>query len=113
MKTLVAAPIDHIGVDERGVAYIKGTRMKVRQIAIDRIVWRESPEEIQESYSHLTLAQVYAALAYYYDHKEQVDAEIEEADRFADEMRAKHPNRLTREELERRLREREESKPPV
>ena len=48
------------------------------------------------------LAQIHAALAYYYDHKEQIDAEIVEGTRYADEMRAKQPNRLSRAELEAR-----------
>jgi hypothetical protein len=35
---------------------------------------------------HLSLAQVYAALAYYYAHQDQLDAEIERRKRWAEEM---------------------------
>jgi uncharacterized protein (DUF433 family) len=35
-----------------------------------------SPDEIISSYPHLTLADVYAALAYYHDNREIIDAEI-------------------------------------
>jgi uncharacterized protein (DUF433 family) len=37
-----------------------------------------TPEEIATGYGHITVAQVYVALAYYYANKEAVDADIEE-----------------------------------
>lgn len=102
MMTVV--PLEYIEIDERGVAKLIGTRTKVRQIAIDTAAGY-SPQRIHESYPHLSLAQIHAALAYYYDHKTAIDAEIEAGNRFADEMRAKHPNRFTRAEWEARWRE--------
>ncbi len=98
---MVAAPINHIGLDERGVAYIQGTRIKVRQIVVDAKSGM-TPEAIEEAYEHLTLAQIFAALSYYHDHKTQIDAEIAEADRFVETMRAQNPNPLTREQFEAR-----------
>jgi uncharacterized protein (DUF433 family) len=100
---MVVAPINHICVDERGVAYIAGTRIKVRHIIVERNDWHKSPEEIQKEYPSVSLAQVYAALAYYFDHSDRIDTEIAEADEFAEQMRASHPNPLTREQLEERL----------
>jgi hypothetical protein len=35
------------------------------------------PEELVRRFAHLTLAQVYDALSYYYDHQGEIDAEIE------------------------------------
>ena len=90
--------LDYIEVDDHGVAKLIGTRAKVRQIAIDTLNGL-SPEQIREAYPHLSLAQIHAALAYYYDHKAQIDTEIEASERFVDEIRAKHPNRFTRDEL--------------
>jgi uncharacterized protein (DUF433 family) len=109
---MITAPINHICLDERGVAYIAGTRTKVRHVATERQAHRASVEEIQEAYPHLSLGQIYAALAYYYDHQEQVDAEIAEAARYAEELRAQNPNRLTRPELEARLKNREDNSAP-
>ncbi len=103
---MTIVPIEHISLDERGVAYIAGTRIKVRHIAIAHTEQGFSPVEMREAYPHLSLAQIYAALAYYHDHKPEVDAEIVEADRYAEELRAQQPNPLTREMLEARLRER-------
>jgi uncharacterized protein (DUF433 family) len=102
---MITAPINHICLDERGVAYIAGTRIKVRHVATERQAHRASVEEIQEAYPHLSLGQIYAALAYYFDHQAQVDAEIAEAARYAEELRAQNPNPLTRAELEARLKD--------
>lgn len=54
---------------------IAGTRTSVQNIAIDYKA-NMSPEEIAQQRSHLTLAQVYAALAYYHANKEQIEADI-------------------------------------
>lgn len=54
---------------------IAGTRITVMNIAIDTNAGM-SPEDIIEQKPHLTLAQIYGALAYYYANKEQIDAEI-------------------------------------
>lgn len=68
---------------------IAGTGITVHRIAI----WYKlghSPEEIARRYGHLTVAQVYAALAYYHTNREQIDAEIAadeaEADRLEQEF---------------------------
>jgi uncharacterized protein (DUF433 family) len=100
---MITVPITSIAVDERGVAYIAGTRMKVRHIAIASEAGGRTPEEMREDYPHLSLAQVYAALAYYHEHKVAVDAEIAEADAYAEQMREASPNPLTRAQLEGRV----------
>src|SRR5258707_636640 len=68
----------HIQVDERGVAWIDDSNVKVIEIAIERIAYGASAEQIHEQHcGHLTLAQIHAALAWYYDHQESIDAEIQ------------------------------------
>ena len=66
----------HIEVDENGVARIDGSRMKVKHIAVENSQGM-SVEEIQKAHPFLSLAQIYAALSYYHDHKAELDAEIE------------------------------------
>lgn len=54
---------------------IDGTRITVNQMA----AWYKegsSPEEIAAQYPHLTLAQVYSALAYYHANREEVEADL-------------------------------------
>ncbi|MBE9121027.1 DUF433 domain-containing protein [Tychonema sp. LEGE 07199] len=54
---------------------IAGTRMSVQSIAIDYKAGM-TPEKIAEEFPHLTLSQIYAALAYYYANQNQIDADI-------------------------------------
>jgi uncharacterized protein (DUF433 family) len=78
-----------------GRPHILGHRIKVKHV----VVWHEqmgmTPTEIVATYPTITLAQVQAALAYYYDHRDDIQAEIEEERRFVEEMKAKTgPSRL-------------------
>ncbi len=66
-----------IALDERGVAWIVGANTKVKEIVLDRVAHGWSPEEIHFQHRHLSLAQIHAALAYYYEHQGQFDEEIE------------------------------------
>ena len=90
---------------DRGVAKIIGTRSKVRMVVLD-MQNGMTPEDIHEAYPHLSMAQIHAALAYYYDHKAEIDADIEEGRRIFEEFKAKHPDRNTREEWKALWRER-------
>ena len=84
MPTAVNA---HIRLDDRGVAWIDETRIKVIEVALDQIAHGWSAEEIHFQHAHLTLGQIHAALGYYYDHKAEFDAEIERGRSQAMEMR--------------------------
>lgn len=70
-----------------GRPYIRGHRIKVQHVA----VWHErmgmTPEEIVATYPTLTLPAVYAALAYYHDHRAEIDADIEADEQFVAEMK--------------------------
>lgn len=79
----------HIEVRENGGLYIVGTPFKLRQIVLDHVAYGWGATEIQHEHPQLTLGQVHAALTYYYDHKDELDREIEAGLRFAEEMRAK------------------------
>ncbi len=95
---MTVVPLEYIEIDDRGVAKLIGSRSKVRQVVMD-VQNGKTPEQVHDAYPHLSMAQIHAALAYYYDHKDAIDAEIEEGRRFVEEMRAKNPNRFTRAEL--------------
>src|SRR5436305_1058634 len=74
--------------DSDGRVWIEGANTKVIQIAIDRIAHDWSAEEIQAQHPHLSLAQIYAAFSYYYDHKLEMDQEIERLTRESERLRA-------------------------
>lgn len=81
--------IEYIEVDERGVARVAGSRSKVSQIVLDRMVHGWDAEQIHAQYPHLSLAQIHAAFSYYYDHQATIDAEIAADVQTADALRAK------------------------
>jgi uncharacterized protein (DUF433 family) len=67
-----------IEIDGRGVAWLGGTNVKVREIVLDKVAWGWSPEEIHFQHPHLSLAQIHAALTYYYENQAQLDHEIQD-----------------------------------
>ena len=71
-----------------GKPRIDGHRIKVEHIAVCYERLGMSPDEIVDEHPTITLAQVHAALAYYFEHKTEVDADIEEGQRFVEELRA-------------------------
>jgi uncharacterized protein (DUF433 family) len=74
MVTTIASLVE---VDDRGVAWITGANTKVIQVVLDKIAYGWSPEEIHFQHSHLSLAQIHGALAYYYEHQDRLDQEIQ------------------------------------
>jgi len=93
----------HISLDEQGRAWIDDANVKVIEIALDHIAYGWTAEAIQENHPGLTLAQVYAALAWYYDHQAELDAEIEGQSERLQELRATvKPSPLARRALLRR-----------
>ena len=83
MSVRIATQIE---IDDRSVPWIAGTNVKVAEIVLDKIAYRSSPEEIHFQYPHLSLAQIHAALAYYYEQQDDLDrqmkADLEETDRL-------------------------------
>jgi uncharacterized protein (DUF433 family) len=107
---MTAAPIYHICLDDRGVAYIAGTSMKVAYVAVDAYTWGMTPHQIQENYPKLSLSQIHAALAYYHDHQAEIDAQLAAWDEEYQQMRATTPNPITRAQLEERMARRPEGR---
>ncbi len=76
------AKISHLHITrKKGIAggrpIITGTRTPVRSIVIYHKMGA-TPEEIKIKLPHLSLAQIYDALAYYYDNKQEIEKEIDE-----------------------------------
>lgn len=79
-----------------GKPCIAGTRIRVQDI----YVWHElrglTPDEIVSQFPHLTLADVYAALTYYWDHREEIKRDLSAADELVESLKRKHPSPLQR-----------------
>jgi uncharacterized protein (DUF433 family) len=77
-----------------GKPRIAGHRIRVQDIAI----WHEqmgmSPDEILHHYPSISLADIYAALAYYHDHREEIRQQIAADEEFARQMQEQNPSLL-------------------
>lgn len=89
----------HIEVDDKGVAWIADANTKVIEVALDKLAHGSSPEEMHFQYPHLSLAQIHAALAYYYDHQLEMDAEIQRRWFAVNELAAKEAASPLRQRL--------------
>ncbi len=71
-----------------GQPRIAGTRLKIQHIVLEyeRLGW--SPDQTCDAHPGITLAQVHAAISYYYDHKEVLDKSIREDKEFAERLKA-------------------------
>jgi uncharacterized protein (DUF433 family) len=69
-----------------GRPIIAGTTLRVQDVAAHHIYRKYTPEELAYQLQ-ISLAQVHAALAYYYAHKAEIDAQIEEDDRLIREAK--------------------------
>jgi uncharacterized protein (DUF433 family) len=75
-----------------GEPRVEGHRIRVRDIAAARDLDGLTPEEIvARVYPQLTLAQAYAALAYYEDHHEEIVQVAEDEARYAERFLKEHP----------------------
>lgn len=76
-----------------GKPRIAGRRITVQDI----VIWHErlgkTPDEIAVEYD-LTLAEIYAALAYYFDHRAEIDQSISDGREFAEALRQSTPSKL-------------------
>jgi len=77
-----------------GKACIAGHRVRVMDVAI----WYEqmgmSPDEIVSQVPTIALSDVHAALAYYYDHIDEIREDIRRNDQIAEQFRAHYPSKL-------------------
>lgn len=76
-----------------GKPHIAGTRITVSDIVIMRLKLAQSVAEIAAEYS-LSLASVYAALTYYYDHQSEIDQQMVDDEVFVEAFQKQHPSKL-------------------
>lgn len=88
-----------IEIDERGIAWIGGTKAKVTEIVLDKIACGWSPEEIHFQHPHLSLAQIHAALAYYYENQTEMDMQIQRGLQESDKLQSQVSDSVLRRKL--------------
>src|SRR5436305_6238963 len=83
-----------------GKPRIAGHRITVQNVVVWHELMGKGVDEIAMEYD-LSVADVYAALAYYFDHREEIDRAIEESHSFVEALRQKTPSKL-RQKLQKR-----------
>ena len=72
-----ATSYGHVFMDGKGHACVGPTSLKVVQLVAEQAAYGWSPEELHFQHPGVSLAQVHSALAYYWDHAQELDALIE------------------------------------
>ena len=85
--SLVATKYEHVVIDEKGAPIIAGTTMKVVELVVEKTAYGWSPEELHFQHPYLTLGQIYSALAYYWDHAEDLHKDVDRRLYQIDRMR--------------------------
>ena len=98
----VAVQYPHLKRDPQKGMVIKGHRYTVLHLAIEHIEHGWSADTLHENHPGLPLGAIHSALAYYYDHEAEMNAEMERRVR-EDEKDRKKSRPLTREQFLRRL----------
>jgi uncharacterized protein (DUF433 family) len=83
---VITTTYEHIALDHNGVPIMVGTNTKVIEIVLDKIAYGWSPEEIHYQHPHLSLGQIYSALAYYWDHQDELDEDIQRRLEFVEKL---------------------------
>jgi uncharacterized protein (DUF433 family) len=77
VMTMTATGYKHIFIDERQAPMIEGSTLKVIELVMAQQAYGWTPEEIQINHRNLSMGQIHGALAYYWDHKSELDKAIE------------------------------------
>ena len=83
MKSMITSTAGICG----GKPCIAGTRIRVQDIVL-RTELGDSADDLVNAFPHITLADVHAALAYYYENQAAVDKQIRESDELISRIRA-------------------------
>jgi uncharacterized protein (DUF433 family) len=82
-----AETISHIVRDKQGAAWIDGKNVKVVEVVLDHLSYGWSADAIHEQHPDLSLAEIHSALAFYYDHTRELEAEIAEQEKKVKNLR--------------------------
>jgi uncharacterized protein (DUF433 family) len=89
--SLVETRYEHIVLDDAGIPLIVGTTMKVIELVLEQIAYGWSAEELHFQHPYLSLGQIHSALAYYWDHKDELDQDIARRRTRVEELRRTTP----------------------
>jgi uncharacterized protein (DUF433 family) len=98
---MISSSYHHIQLNDQNVPLIGGTTMKVIELVTAQQAYGWSPEELHFQYPHLSMSQIHSALAYYWDHQDEIDADIQNRFELVNNLRRRAiPLKLSRSEAE-------------
>ena len=80
--TLTKTEYKYIELNEDNVPIIAGTTMKIVELVEAQIAYGWSRAELHLNPRYLTMSQILSALAYYWDRKQELDAEIKRREEY-------------------------------
>ena len=89
--TFAETRYEHIVLDAQGAAHIAGTTMKVVELVLAQTAYGWSPEELHFQFPQLSLGQIHSALAYYWDHRDEMDRDIAHRSAAVDRQQRQTP----------------------
>ena len=96
---MTATAYPRIETDATGTAIISGTTTKVIEIVLDHLAHHWDAHEIRRQYPCLHLAQIHAAMAYYFDNQDELDRDIEQRVAKVEKIRSARENSKLRDHL--------------
>ncbi|MEM9164491.1 MAG: DUF433 domain-containing protein [Cyanobacteria bacterium P01_F01_bin.4] len=82
IPTVHSTEYHHIALGKDDIPFIAGTTMKVAELVMAQMSYGWTPEEIHINHRYLSMSQIYSALAYYWDHKQTIDADIQRREAY-------------------------------
>jgi uncharacterized protein (DUF433 family) len=71
-----ATAYSHLSADPAGRVWVTAANVKVSEIVADYLAHGSSAEEMALQFPHLSPSMIHSALAYYYDHREELENEL-------------------------------------
>lgn len=93
---------EHIVLSPEGVPSIVGTTMKVIELVTAQVAHGWSAEELHFQFPYLSLGKIYSALAYYWDHKDDLDRDVSRRLAITEQVQRQAPPPSLRERLRER-----------
>ena len=84
-----AVDYPHISLNSSNVPILAGTTMKVVEFVLSHLAHGWDADDLHREFPYLSMGQIYCALGYYYDHQVEIDQDIEDRRRLAEELRPK------------------------
>lgn len=87
----------YIAIDPKlsgGRPVVRGSRIKVMDIAVRYELMGMSADKIVDEYPHLKLEQIHDALSYYYEHKTALDKKYKDDQTFLTQLKKQYPSKL-------------------